>query len=44
MLIIKINITLRDGDGPFDIMGEEAGIFPHDKLFFFLFLHNKLFV
>ena len=33
--------------GPFDIQGARggggAGIFPCDKLFFSLFLHNKLF-
>ena len=31
------------GDGPFNIQGGGAGIFPCDKLFFSLFLHNKLF-
>ena len=31
-------------DGPFDIQGGGAGIFPRDKLFFSLFLHNKLFI
>ena len=30
-------------DGPFDIQGGGAGIFPRNELFFSLFLHNKLF-
>ena len=33
----------RVRDGPFDIQGG-AGIFPRDKLFFSLFLLNKLFI
>ena len=31
-------------DGPFDIQGGGAGIFPRNKLFFSLFKHNKLFL
>ena len=38
--LFQYMFSLRDG--PFDIQGG-AGIFPRDKLFFSLFLHNKLF-
>ena len=46
-LALKIKIShafFKIRDGPFDIQGGGAGIFPHDKLFFFsLFAQQVIF-
>ena len=41
MLIIKINVTLRDGDGPFDIKG--GWDFSSRQVIFFFFCTTSYF-